>query len=68
LCGGLNDIVDFLGFWDLFRLNLDEILGVAEFASPKLYRVTILLLVFLILTMHVESSLATFAEDWVPSR
>jgi hypothetical protein len=68
LCGGLDDIVDFLGFRDLFRLNLDDILGVAEFASPKLLRVTILLLVFLILTIHVESSLATFAEDRVASR
>jgi hypothetical protein len=68
LCSGLDDIVDLLGFRDLLRLNLDAILGVAEFASPKLFWVTILLFMFLVLTMHVESSLATFAEDRVTSR
>jgi hypothetical protein len=34
LCSGLDYIVDLLGFRDLFGLNLDTILGVAEFAIP----------------------------------
>ena len=63
LGGRFHYVVDLVWFGNFFRLDLNDVWGKAEFTIPNL--LGLLTLSYLIFTMHVEGSLATFAEDWV---